>query len=321
MDRQVCLLVASDQMAAISDVPVRRSAREQILDTAYELFTQRGIRAVGVDEVIARSGVAKATLYKHFRSKNELALAFLQRREQRWTIDFLEAGSARLADDPEDQLLAMFDVLDEWFRKHDSFNECSFISVLLEMGSNHPVGQACVRYLANVRAIIARRATNAGLADPDEFAKSFHILIKGAIISASEGDPKAAQRAQDMARVLIEQHRPYAPVQSTMPVAPVMPVAITGYIAGMASTKQRNAARRNITKAQAGARSKRSIANMPKATRTALGKEAAAVAQRQRTGRSTPKTRAELYEMAKRRDLPGRSKMGRDELARALHQQ
>jgi hypothetical protein len=85
----------------------------------------------------------------------------------------------------------------------------------------------------------------------------------------------------------------------------------------MATTKQTNTAKRNITKAQQAARSKRTIANMPKATRTALGKQAAAVAQRKRTGASAPKTRAELYEMAKRRDLPGRSKMGRDELARA----
>jgi hypothetical protein len=88
----------------------------------------------------------------------------------------------------------------------------------------------------------------------------------------------------------------------------------------MATTKQTNTAKRNITKAQQAARSKRTIANMPKATRTALGKQAAAVAQRKRTGASAPKTRAELYEMAKRRDLPGRSKMGRDELARPLGQ-
>jgi hypothetical protein len=88
----------------------------------------------------------------------------------------------------------------------------------------------------------------------------------------------------------------------------------------MATTKQTQTARRNVKKAQAGAKSKRSIANMPRKTKTALGKQGAAVAQRKRTGGSTPKTRAELYEMAKRRDLPGRSKMGRDELARALHQ-
>ncbi len=86
----------------------------------------------------------------------------------------------------------------------------------------------------------------------------------------------------------------------------------------MASERQRAAARRNVKKAITAAKNKRTIAHMPKATRTALGKQGAAVAQRRRTGGSAPKTRAELYEDAKRRDLPGRSKMGRDELARAL---
>jgi hypothetical protein len=88
----------------------------------------------------------------------------------------------------------------------------------------------------------------------------------------------------------------------------------------MATTKQRQAAQRNVKKAQAAAKSKKTIAHMPKETRSALGKQAAAVAQRKRTGGSSPKTRAELYEMAKKRDLPGRSKMGRAELARALGQ-
>ena len=91
-----------------------------------------------------------------------------------------------------------------------------------------------------------------------------------------------------------------------------------GIDADMATKKQTAAAKRNVKKAQAGARGKKSIANMPKATRSALGKQGAAVAARKRRGGSTPKTRAELYEEAKRRDLPGRSKMGRDELARAL---
>jgi hypothetical protein len=86
----------------------------------------------------------------------------------------------------------------------------------------------------------------------------------------------------------------------------------------MATTKQTRAARRNISKAQQAATSKRSIAHMPKETRTALGKQGAAVAQRKRTGGGSPKTRAELYEIAKQRDLPGRSKMGRDELAKKL---
>lgn len=86
----------------------------------------------------------------------------------------------------------------------------------------------------------------------------------------------------------------------------------------MTTTKQTKAAKSNIKKAQKAATSKQTIAHMPKKTKTALGKQAAAVAQRKRTGASSPKTRAELYEMAKERDLAGRSKMGRDELARKL---
>jgi hypothetical protein len=86
----------------------------------------------------------------------------------------------------------------------------------------------------------------------------------------------------------------------------------------MATTKQTKAARKNVNKAREAATEKRSIAHMPKETRSALGKQGAAVAQRKRTGGSSPKTRAELYEIAKKRDLPGRSKMGRDELARKL---
>ena len=86
----------------------------------------------------------------------------------------------------------------------------------------------------------------------------------------------------------------------------------------MATSKHTRAARRNVKKAQQAAAGKKTITHLPAKTRTALGKQGAAVAQRKRTGGSSPKTRAELYEIAKKRDLPGRSKMGRDELARKL---
>lgn len=86
----------------------------------------------------------------------------------------------------------------------------------------------------------------------------------------------------------------------------------------MATKKQRDTARKNVGKAIAGAKEKKTLSKMPKSTRTALGKQGAAVAARNRTGGSTPKTRAELYEEARRRDIPGRSKMGRAELAKAL---
>ena len=187
---------------------VRSSAHERILVAAYDLFSRRGIRAVGVDEVVDRSGVAKATLYKHFPSKDALVLAFLERRELIWTRDFVEARSAARASDPEGQLLAMFDVFDDWFAHHEDFEACSFINVLLEMGARHPVGAACVRHLANIRGIVSARAEAAGLSDPDGFARSWHILMKGSIISAAEGDVRAAQRAKALAHMLIEAHRP-----------------------------------------------------------------------------------------------------------------
>jgi AcrR family transcriptional regulator len=186
-------------------------ARERILTTAYTLFTRRGVRAVGTDEVIAASGVAKATLYRHFPSKDDLVLAVLQRREQLWTLGLVEKQSRLLGNTPEEQLLAIFDVFHDWFQQREDFDGCSFINVLLELGAGHPAGQASIGYLDNIRGIVRSRAEAAGLCDPDDFARSWHILMKGSIISAAEGDLEAARRAKRMARMLIEQHRPVEP--------------------------------------------------------------------------------------------------------------
>ena len=181
-------------------------ARERIVDSSYELFSRRGIQAVGVDEVIENAGVAKATLYRHFPSKDDLVLAFLEEREQRWTHELVEAGAKSLGSTPEEQLLAIFDVFDEWFRRED-FEACSFISVLLEMGPQHPAGRASMRHLENIRSIVRDLAEEAGLRDPASFAHSWHILMKGSIVAAAEGDLDAARRARSMARQLIDQYR------------------------------------------------------------------------------------------------------------------
>ena len=187
-------------------VRLEPGARDRILDTAYELFSQRGIRGVGVDEVIERAGVAKATLYRHFPSKDHLVLAFLDLREQRWTKDLIEAGAIRRGSNPEERLLAIFDVLDEWFHR-DDFEAGSFSRVLLELGPNHPAGGASVRHLKQIRAIVRRLAEEAGLRDTESFAHSWHILLQGSIVVAAEGDAQAARRSKSMARQLIDQHR------------------------------------------------------------------------------------------------------------------
>ncbi len=181
-------------------------ARERILETAYELFSRRAIRDVGIDEVVERAGVAKATLYRHFPSKDDLVVAFLERREERWTRAWVEEEARRRGTTPEEQLLAIFELFDEWFHR-DDFEACSFVNVLLEMGPAHPAGQASVRHLATIRSVVSGLAEEAELRDPESFARSMHILMKGSIVSATEGDAEAAQRARSMAALLIEQHR------------------------------------------------------------------------------------------------------------------
>ena len=197
-------------MVSLDVAPPTPSARERILTAAYELFGRRGIRAVGTDEVIARAGVAKATLFRHFATKNDLVLAVLERREQLWTHGLIEAQSGLLGNTPEEQLLAIFDVMHDWFQSRDGYEGCSFINVLLELGADHPAGRASVAHIDNVRDIVRQRALAAGLTDVEDFASSWHILMKGAIILAAVGDLEAARRAQKMARSLIEQHKPAA---------------------------------------------------------------------------------------------------------------
>lgn len=183
-------------------------ARERILSAAYELFSERGVRAVGVDEIVARAGVARMTLYRQFGSKDDLVLAFLDRRRERWTDAWLRTEVLRRSDDPAGRLLAVFDVFDAWFRTPD-FEGCAFINVMLETTEPaHPIRAASVAELANIRSFLEALARDAGVADPAAFAHSWHLLMKGAIVAAGEGDADAARRAQAIGRLVLEDARP-----------------------------------------------------------------------------------------------------------------
>ena len=186
--------------------PARTSpARRRIIEAAYELFSRRGVRAVGVDTIIAQSGVAKMTLYRNFASKDELVLEFLRVREQRWTREWLQAEAERRATTAEGRLLAIFDVFHDWFQL-DEFEGCSFVNVLLEVTDvESPVRRASVEHLATIRSFVAGLAVEAGIEDPDAFARQWHILMKGSIVSAGEGDREAAHRAQALGKLLLAQ--------------------------------------------------------------------------------------------------------------------
>ncbi|TMF44429.1 MAG: TetR/AcrR family transcriptional regulator [Chloroflexi bacterium] len=178
-------------------------ARERVLTAAYDLFSRQGVRAVGIDTIIARADVAKMTFYRHFHSKDELVLAFLQRREQLWTREWLETQVESRAAGPRDRLLAIFDVFDEWFQR-DDFEGCSFINVLLEMlEPGNPVRRATTAHLANIRVFLRALAVAAGVSDSDDFARKWHVLMKGSIVAAGEGDRLAARRAREVGQLLL----------------------------------------------------------------------------------------------------------------------
>jgi AcrR family transcriptional regulator len=190
--------------AATRELP--DSGRERVSKAAYELFSRDGVRAVGVDAVIAKAGTAKMTLYRNFPSKNDLILDFLRRREQRWTRDWLMAESSRRGRTPRDRLLAIFDVFGEWFAYPD-FEGCSFLTAMIEVNDReHPVHQAAIGHLANIRAFIETLAAEAGIRDTDSFARKWHILMKGSIMAAHEGDTAAAARAREIGELVLNQY-------------------------------------------------------------------------------------------------------------------
>jgi AcrR family transcriptional regulator len=183
-----------------------RSGRERILEAAYDLFSRSGVRAIGVDTITVHADVAKMTLYRNFTSKHELAVAFLELREERWTKAWLQAEVRGRASSPAGQLLAIFDVFSEWFAR-DDFEGCAFVTSLLEFDDpQDPVRKACVRHLANIRAFVAELADGAGVADAERFATQWHILMKGSIVAAHEGDRDAALAAQELGTLLLERH-------------------------------------------------------------------------------------------------------------------
>ncbi len=182
------------------------SGRERVVRAAYDLFSRHGTRAVGVDAVISEAGVAKMTLYRNFASKDDLILAFLERREVLWTHGWVRAESQRRGDGPAQRLLAIFELFGEWFAQPD-FEGCSFITTLLEVTNrDSPVRQASVQHLTNIRSYLRELASQAGVADPDSFARQWHILMKGSIVAAAEGDTQAAARARELGVLLLKQH-------------------------------------------------------------------------------------------------------------------
>jgi AcrR family transcriptional regulator len=182
------------------------SGGERIRRAAYELFSTRGVKDVGVDAVIARAGTAKMTLYRTFPSKDELILDFLRRRELLWTEGWLQHESTLRGERPQDQMLAIFDLFSEWFARPD-FEGCAFLTTMMEVNDReNPVFRASVEHLANIRGYLRGLAEAAGVPDPERVARQWHVLMKGSIMAAHEGDSGAAAAAREMGVLLLRSH-------------------------------------------------------------------------------------------------------------------
>jgi AcrR family transcriptional regulator len=182
------------------------AARERILATAFELFYARGIRAVGIDLIIARSGVAKATFYKHFPSKDDLVLAYLDKVDGVWFGQLVAAAEAA-GPDPAEQLVGMFDALRTACRR-EGYRGCAFINAAAESQPGTPVHQRTVAHKAAVLAWILDLAEQAGAHQPDTLARSLTLLLDGGLASGSlDADPEAPAAAKTSARTLIDAAR------------------------------------------------------------------------------------------------------------------
>lgn len=178
-------------------------ARERLVRAAYDLFTKTGIALVGIDAIVAKSGCAKASLYANFKSKENLAIAYLDLREKLWTRGWLVAEIHRRASDPTSRLMAIFDIYDGWFQKR-SFEGCAFVNALLETRDDGRVRDAAADHLVGLRSIVEELAHEARLPDAKDFARIWQILMKGAIISACAGDRDAALGATWIARLVLK---------------------------------------------------------------------------------------------------------------------
>jgi AcrR family transcriptional regulator len=182
----------------------RAQKRDHLIEVATELFNRCGYHASGIDRVIAEAGVAKTTLYRHFRTKEDLIVAVLQRIDAQHR-EGLRATVDQLAHEPKQKILASFDVLEDWFRGN-SFYGCPFMSAASEYNvRTSPVFQVVVLHKRLMIAYFEELARAAGLDEPARIGEEINLLHEGATAVAQvNGDPSTARRAKAMAARLID---------------------------------------------------------------------------------------------------------------------
>ncbi len=180
-----------------------QSKREQLINTAKKLYAEKGYHATGIDTILAESGIAKKTLYNHFRKKDELILAVLRQHDSEFRNYFMRQVET-IADKPADRLLAMFDVAEAWFSQNNFFG-CMFINAIGEYSEEDtPIRDACREFKKLMRDYIRDVAVEAAAADPEALADELALLFEGAIVTAQVSKrANAAKTAKHIAKTLI----------------------------------------------------------------------------------------------------------------------
>ena len=190
--------------------------RQQLVDTAIDLFNAHGFHGVGIDRIAEAAHVSKKTMYHHFRSKEELILAALRHHDGLFRNNFMKAVEAAGAT-PRERLLAIFDVAQAWF-SDNKFYGCMFINAVGEYSDPEtPIRDACKDFKRQLLAFIVELASEAEVENPGELAATLAILLEGAIVTAQvSGRPDAASTAREAAAVLIEQAGSAGPTSSAV---------------------------------------------------------------------------------------------------------
>jgi AcrR family transcriptional regulator len=177
------------------------AARRRLLETADQLFYQHGVRAVGIDRVIAEAGVAKMTLYTHFPSKDDLILGVLQHREK-VVLEFFDRAMERNGKKPP--LRAFFAALKEWFES-PGFRGCAFQNAAIELADPKHPGAEFVRgykrrFFEMLRVIVEQTVGRSAV----KVAPAVALLVEGAVVTAViQGTPGAADVARDAALIVV----------------------------------------------------------------------------------------------------------------------
>ncbi|MET8330746.1 TetR/AcrR family transcriptional regulator [Streptomyces sp. NPDC005181] len=180
----------------------KTKSEERILTAAAELFYANGLRGVGIDQVIASSGVAKSTLYAHFRTKEELVAAYLRRTDDSWTAQ-LQAAAAHAGEDPRDQLVGLFDALTGAFERHGFFG-CPFVSAAVESELDSEARAITVRHIQRRQTWITGLGRKAGATSPESLAREIGLLIDGALaVGRLLQDRAVVDSAKSAAQLLV----------------------------------------------------------------------------------------------------------------------